>query len=58
MTRAIFYDLENKKYLFFETHDFIFRTANFMMFSVINISHVSLNMYFVQEHTQKNEKFI
>ena len=43
--------------LFFETYDFIFRTANFMLFSVINTSYVSLNMYYEQEHTQKNEEF-
>ena len=28
-----------------------------MQFSVINISYLSLNMYFEQEHTQKNEEF-
>ena len=28
-----------------------------MLFSVINISYVSLNMHVEQEHTQKNEEF-
>ena len=33
-----------------EKYDFIFRTANFMLFTVINISYISLNMHFEQEH--------
>ena len=28
-----------------------------MLFSEINISYVSVNMFFEQEHTQKNEEF-
>ena len=42
-------------------YDFIFKTANlyskFMLFSVINISYVSLNMHFELAHTQKIEEF-
>ena len=37
-------------------YDFIFKTANFKLFSIINI-YVSVNMHFEQEHTQKNEEF-